>query len=558
MTDDKNKHRNLEKHLKKLIEENQRLRDFSELSSDWFWEQDAEYRFTGFSGIRPEMLRRQQNEFFGKKRWEMPISGVSPGALQAHIRCYDKRQPFYDFEYDVIGSNGSIQRYSVSGTPIFNDAGEFSGYRGVGKNITALYRAQEALKNSERTLQQILQGNPIPIFVINAHHEVTHWNLACEKLTGIPANEIIGSQDSWRGFYSAHRPTMADLVVSGANAEGIRKHYGTKFKSSSLINGAYEAEDFFPDIGESGYWLHFNASPITSPDGLVIGAIETLQDISARKQAEEAEAKHFAALKENHEELQSTVEQLVEAKKLAGLGRLVSGVAHELNTPLGNCVMGLSSLDALHDELRDKYQSQKLSQSFFDDYLSHGEEALEHIENNLKRCTQLISRFRELASDQSQYDIAEFCPYEITQHIINLYEQGINQLNIQVDNQIKPSLQMKGPIEAFEQVVSSLIENCLIHAFKEQGSGTITLAASVEANYYCFTVSDNGSGMDQTTLNHAFDPFFSSRMGQGTSGLGLYRVYNLINAVLGGSISIRQQEDQKGCAVSFTLPIVER
>jgi len=139
----------------------------------------------------------------------------------------------------------------------------------------------------EDILSKITNGSPIPLFVINKQHKVTYWNTAAESLSGVDAEEIIGTDEQWRAFYNNKRPTMADLIVDGISASKIEAHYRGKYKISPLIDGAYEAEDFFPALGERGKWLHFTASPIKDKGGEIIAAVETLQDITEEKQLQE-------------------------------------------------------------------------------------------------------------------------------------------------------------------------------------------------------------------------------------------------------------------------------
>ena len=136
-------------------------------------------------------------------------------------------------------------------------------------------------------LDKIIQGSPVPTFVIDRQHRVTHWNRACEVVLHYPAAKMIGSRDQWRPFYPQPRPVMADLVVSG-DIEAVATFYNGKYHRSEIIPGSYEAEDFFPHIGPGGTWLYFTAAPLVDAAGELIGAIETLQDITLRKRADEA------------------------------------------------------------------------------------------------------------------------------------------------------------------------------------------------------------------------------------------------------------------------------
>ncbi len=135
-------------------------------------------------------------------------------------------------------------------------------------------------------LAKIIDGSSIASFVINNDHEVTYWNTAIEALTGIERGEIIGTDEQWRAFYTEKRPVMADLIVDEASAAEIETYYQGKCEKSHLIDGAYGAEDYFQALGENGKWLYFTASPIRDNDGEIIGAIETLEDITERKRAE--------------------------------------------------------------------------------------------------------------------------------------------------------------------------------------------------------------------------------------------------------------------------------
>ncbi len=136
-------------------------------------------------------------------------------------------------------------------------------------------------------LNRILASTPVPVFVIDRDHRVSHWNRACEVVMGYPAAQIVGTRDQWKPFYPSARPVMADLVLSGDLEAGIETYYANKFRRSELLPGSFEAEDFFPQMGPQGTWLYFSAAPLYNRAGEVIGAIETLQDISGQRRADE-------------------------------------------------------------------------------------------------------------------------------------------------------------------------------------------------------------------------------------------------------------------------------
>jgi PAS domain S-box-containing protein len=177
-------------------------------------------------------------------------------------------------------------------------------------------KIQENLAQKEWAMSQIIQGSTIPTFVIDRDHRVTHWNRACEKLTGLSADEMVGTDRQWKPFRSEKRPTMADLILEGIEEESLWRHYGTGWEKSDLIQGAYEAEEFFPQLGSGGTWLFFTAAPIKAPDGSVVGAIETLWDKTREKQAE-------AERERQNKELAQKVKDLTASEKV--MAQIIQG-----------------------------------------------------------------------------------------------------------------------------------------------------------------------------------------------------------------------------------------
>jgi PAS domain S-box-containing protein len=176
----------------------------------------------------------------------------------------------------------------LTAAPLRDAEGRFIGAIETLQDITEQRLAEEALKESEKTLSQIVEGTSIPSFVINNNHIMTHCNRAFENLTGIKREVIIGTTGQWMSFYAEERPVMADFIVDRASEEEMARYYGDRCRKSPLIEGAYEAENFFPDLGETGKWLFFTAAPILDDKENVIGAIETIQDVTERKHSEEA------------------------------------------------------------------------------------------------------------------------------------------------------------------------------------------------------------------------------------------------------------------------------
>ncbi|MGD9216342.1 MAG: PAS domain S-box protein [Desulfobacteraceae bacterium] len=199
----------------------------------------------------------------------------------------------------------------------------------INKAANAFGRSmRQDLISSQQILSQIISGSTIPTFVIDKDHKVTHWNRACEKLTGYPAREMVGTGNQWKPFRSQKRPTMADLVLDNVSQEELWRHYSTRWEPSSLISGAYEVEEFFPQLGNGGSWLFFTAVPIKAPDGTTIGAMETLWDRSDRHKAEEVGKQRNQELAQKVDQLQSSEQALAQIINGSTIPTFVIDKAH--------------------------------------------------------------------------------------------------------------------------------------------------------------------------------------------------------------------------------------
>lgn len=172
-------------------------------------------------------------------------------------------------------------------------------------------RSEQALKESEEKLAAVVAGSPVPKFVLDQNHRIISWNRALELMTGISASTVVGTRDHWRAFYAEERPTMADLILDGAHKK-IRELYAEKIVNSPVLPDAVDVIDFFPHLGEKGRWLRFMASPIRNEQGGMIGAVETLIDITPIKNSEEELRKSCAMIAAAEEELRHQFDEMVE------------------------------------------------------------------------------------------------------------------------------------------------------------------------------------------------------------------------------------------------------
>jgi len=225
---------------------------------------------------------------------------------------------------------------------------------------------------SSEMLAKIIDGSSIPSFVINKQHKVIYWNTAIEALSSIKREEMIGTDDQWRAFYTEKRPAMADLIVDEAHENEIEAYYQGKYRKSRLIDGAYEAEDFYSDLGRNGKWLHFTASPIRDNNGEIIGAIETLEDITERKRAEENLRHHLQQITRAQEKERKRIARELHddtAQVLGSLSRQLDNFIRKKHGFTPNEVLFLKDLQAqLNRGLQDMHRFvQDLRPSLLDD-----------------------------------------------------------------------------------------------------------------------------------------------------------------------------------------------
>jgi two-component system NtrC family sensor kinase len=193
-------------------------------------------------------------------------------------------------------------------------------------DLSDMRHVQVSLLNTSQVLSQILDNDPVATFVIDAQHRITHWNRACEQLTGRDGWDMQGVVDKGEVFYGSARPMLCDLILDGAAPAELQSRYKSPVQTSKVIDSAVEVEDFFPNFGDGGRWLFFTAAPLKNAMGQVIGAIETLQDVTQRHRIEEELRLHRQQLEllvsERTSELDSKNRELIAFMENASVGIL--------------------------------------------------------------------------------------------------------------------------------------------------------------------------------------------------------------------------------------------
>ena len=255
------------------------------------------------------------------------------------------------------------------------------------------------------------------------------------------------------------------------------------------------------------------------------------------------------------DQLKQTQTELVQSAKLASLGSLVAGISHELNTPIGVVVTVASTLDHSMNSLRESVKSGEMRKSTLTQFLEDTTQAAQLLVRSANRAAKLIASFKEVAVDQTSENRRVFdLGTTISDNIEALRPSFRHQpwlINVDIPTGISCD-SYPGPLG---QVISNLVQNAVLHAFAERESGTVTITARVSGQNAEITCADDGNGMPPSVLGHIFEPFYTTRLGQGGSGLGLSVSMNIVTGVLGGTL-IAQSEEGQGTRFILKFPLV--
>ncbi len=444
-------------------------------------------------------------------------------------------------------------------------------------DLSDMQHVQSSLQAMSRMLRQIVDGAPVASFVIDAEHRITHWNCACEHMTARSADEMIGSTDAWRAFYLEPRTLLANMIVDEVSEEEILRRFGGHARLSSVLAGAYEVEAFFPNLGPDGQWLYFTAAALRDDRGRIIGAIETLQDITERRRAEEELTRHrkhleqlveersvelarrmeelrsrFTELQDTNRKLEEAQNQLLQSDKMASIGQLAAGIAHEINNPVGFVTSNLHSLRQYIDDLMSLVDASGAAASLapssaperliFDtelqrvelDYLKQDlPQLLDECADGLGRVKRIVQDLKDFSRvDQSEWQEADLnagiqSTLNVVRHEVKYKAEVVQNLGT-----LPPVLCLAAQLN---QVFMNLIVNAA-QAMKERG--VITLSSGTEGEWAWVQVDDTGCGMSEEVLRRIFEPFYTTKeVGKGT-GLGLSLSFSIVQKH-GGTIQVR-------------------
>ena len=292
----------------------------------------------------------------------------------------------------------------------------------------------------------------------------------------------------------------------------------------------------------------------------------THADVTARKEQEEQlrqmnetletrVAERTAELQQVIDRLKQTQASLVQADKMASLGALVAGVAHELNTPIGNSLTVASSMENYVKGFETDV-AKGLTRSSLDNFVSSAREGTDILMRSLRRAAELVSSFKQVAVDQTSTNRRRFDLRQTVDEIMLTLGPAIRKTSHRVVIEIPADITMESYPGPLGQVLTNMVNNALFHGFEGRDSGTITVAAEVLTDDRVrLTVQDDGVGIPSAHLGRVFDPFFTTKLGKGGSGLGLNITYNLVHDRLGGTVQVESQVGQGTC-FTLLLPMV--
>lgn len=256
-------------------------------------------------------------------------------------------------------------------------------------------------------------------------------------------------------------------------------------------------------------------------------------------------------------QLKSVQERLIQNEKLAALGELITGIAHELNTPIGVSITTVSYLEMKRKELENAIEKNHLKKSQLSKFLSINQASLQTLELNLRKSSDLIELFKQLSTTPDNSDFKKFNISVELQTIYSNLKNQLSQSNIIFNIDCFDHIEILSYKHSFNQVVLQLIHNAMAHAFESPFSKSekkIDIVAKIENDKLLLTISDNGIGLAPNVLNQVLNPFFTTARGRGFSGLGLNICYNIVSTNLSGEMTI-SSEKTLGTTITLHIPV---
>ncbi len=464
---------------------------------------------------------------------------VHASAREEYQRLMRRNGMVREFEYQVRRRDGDIRWLSDSGTVVRDESGEGIRYEGIIRDITDQKRAEDAIAEARKLLQQVIDTVPAVINVKDRNLRYVLMNRYMAGIFKVEPEEALGH-------------TTGELMVR----YGASKTDGNDKRVLATRSGlGFYEEEYLDATGSMRQWL-VNKLPILDADGEVDRIVTVALDICERKKSEQEMRKAKEAAETALRNLRETQASLIEAEKLAALGRMVAGVAHEINNPVGISLTVASALERKTERFGEEVARGELRRSSLNDFLETNRDAAGQLVANLNRAAELIQSFKQVAADRNYSDQRTFDLADLTEQVVMSLRPSLRKHNLTLNVDCQPNLIMNSHPGPYGQVLTNLFLNAVAHAFPNGRPGLIEIRARESGRDNVEIIfSDDGCGMSLDVRRRAFDPFFTTRRDQGGTGLGLHIVHNIVTNRLGGRLEL-DSEPGAGTRIQIILPRV--
>ncbi|WP_043960465.1 sensor histidine kinase [Alteromonas mediterranea] len=346
-------------------------------------------------------------------------------------------------------------------------------------------------------------------------------------------NELLQLKESYNGV-------IDDLIVSKNNLNDAKSELTLANRKLDDQNLILEQEVAKKTASLSQIMLDLEQQK----DELITHQRELRQENENRQYIEAELRKRNQELANSMNTLRQTQEQLVESERMASLGGLVAGIAHDVNTPLGVSVTAASFLQERLNNLKTDFEDKSLTSKSMSSFIDEAEQTALLLLNNLERASDLIASFKQVAVDQTSETEREFVLGDYINEIILSLKPSFKHTEYEINVSCPDNLVVKCAPGAIAQIVTNMVVNSLTHGFEGKTTGTINLVVKDAGDNVVIDYTDNGNGLNEEALEKLFDAFFTTKRGQGGSGLGTHIMYNLVTQSLNGHIEAQSAPEQ--------------
>jgi len=422
------------------------------------------------------------------------------------------------------------------------------------REISERKRSAEALRVSEEKYRTILESMQEGYFEVDLTGKLKFFNESAAKILGYSMQEMANldyrdytnKKTAEKMFQAFNRLYSSGKSVNVMDYGVVRKDGGTRIisMSTSLIRNQQGEPDGFRGVARDDTARKRAEEKIRQMNDELERRVE-------KRTAQLNETN--LVLKQSLATVKKTQDRLVQTEKMASLGSLVAGVAHEINTPVGIGVTASSLLEEKTRQINSLHASGEMKRSDLEKYLKTANDASASILLNLNQAADLIRSFKQVAVDQSNEERRSFRVKEYINNVLLSLRPKLKKTEHHVQVECPENLKINSYPGAFSQIVTNLVMNSLLHGFSGIDRGEIQIKFSKTDADYLLTYSDNGVGMDANTYRNIFDPFFTTKRATGGTGLGMHIVFNLVTQTLNGKINCKS-EPGKGTFYAIKIP----